>query len=100
MSIKTKDFLNELNRGPLSFGQLLYSLRKSDEISQSGLAKKLGVSRGLICDIEKKRRTASIELAVKISKVLGYPREPLIKQLFDDQLRDAKIKLKVSIDAA
>lgn len=100
MSTKTKDFLQKLNKGPLSFGELLLSLRTADEVSQSYLAKKLDVSRGLICDIEKGRRVASIELAAKIAKVLGYPKEMLIKQVFDDQLRKANIKLKVSIDAA
>ena len=100
MNTKTQSFLNKLNKGPLSFGQLLLSLRKADEVSQADLAKKLKVSKGLICDIEKERRVASIELAAKIAKALGYPKETLIKQLFEDQLKNAKIKLKVSVEAA
>ena len=100
MNTKTQNFLKKLNKGPLSFGQLLLALRNADDVSQAQLAKWLGASRGLICDIEKGRRTASIEMAVKIAKTLGYPKEPLIKQLFDDQLREAKLKLKVKIDAA
>lgn len=100
MSTSTKNFLKKLNKGPLSFGQLLASLRATDEISQADLARKLKVSRGLICDIEKGRRTPSIELAAKIAKILGYPVEPLIKQVFQDQLWDAKIKLQVKVEAA
>lgn len=100
MSIKTQNFLKKLNKGSLSFGQLLLALRHSDDVSQAQLAQLIGTSRGFICDLEKGRRTASIEVAVKISKALGYPKESLIKRLFDDQLREAKLKLKVKIDAA
>lgn len=100
MSTKAQKYLEKLNKGPLSFGQLLVALRKADEVSQASLAKKLNVSRGLICDIEKERRAASIELAAKIAKILGYPKETLIKQLLDDQLKEAKVKLKVNLEAA
>ena len=100
MSIDAKAFLNNIRGRPLTFGKLVASLRKTDEITQAELAKALNVSKGLICDIEKGRRTASIELAIKMAKAMGYPREAMIVQIFQDKLNDAKIKLKVKLEAA
>jgi DNA-binding XRE family transcriptional regulator len=100
MTTRTKKFLKEINKTAFSFGVLLASLRKADEVTQVELADKVGVSKGLICDIEKGRRNASLELATQIANALGYPKEPVIKQIFEDQLREAKLKLKVKLEAA
>ena len=100
MTTRTKKFLKEINKTAFSFGVLLASLRKADEVTQVELADKVGVSKGLICDIEKGRRNASLELATQIANALGYPKEPMIKQIFEDQLREAKLKLKVKLEAA
>ena len=100
MSIKTREILQKLNKGPFTFGQLLLSLRKADEITQAELARQLSVSKGLICDIEKGRRLASIHLAAQIAKVMGYPEVVMIKQLFEDQLQAAKIKCKIKLEAS
>ncbi len=97
MSIKAKYFFKDSS---LSFGSLLYSLRVADEVSQIELAKKLDVSRGYICDIEKGRKPASVKLAAKIATVMGYSKEALIQQVFNDQLKAAKLKLKVTVNAA
>ncbi len=100
MGIKAKDFLNEINKGPSTFGHLLSSLRAADEVSQTALARKLGVSRGLICDIEKGRRTISIVLALKIAKVMGYSEKVILKRVLEDQLKSAKAHFKIKIEAA
>ena len=100
MNIKTRKILRNLNKGPFTFGQLLLSLRKADEITQAELARQLNVSKGLICDIEKSRRLASIHLAAQIAKVMGYSEVVMIKQLFEDQLQTVKIKCKVKLEAS
>jgi len=100
MTIKTKNFLKKTRKKQTSFGELLLSLRKADEISQSELANKINVSRGLICDIEKGRRTGTIDLATRIAKAMGYPKEMMIKKVFEDQLLEAKLKMKITIVAA
>ena len=100
MSIKTKKILRNLTKGPFTFGQLLLSLRKADEVTQVELARRLNVSKGLVCDIEKGRRLAYIHLAAQIAKIMGYPEVVMIKQLFEDQLQAAKIKCKVKLEAS
>lgn len=101
MTIKNAaHFFENLNKGPLTFGQLLHALRTSDEISQTELAAKAKVSKGLICDIEKGRRDASIELVIKLSKIMGYPPETFISVLLEEQIRRAKLNFKVILEKA
>ncbi|MBF0493355.1 MAG: helix-turn-helix transcriptional regulator [Deltaproteobacteria bacterium] len=86
--------------GVLSFGKMINSLRVCDEISQIDLAKKTGISRAFLCDIEKGRRLASPALAAKLAKLMGYSVEHFISVAIQDQLRRDGIHLKVSLKAA
>jgi len=63
------------------------SLRLSDEISQVELAKKIGVSKQFLSDIENNRKEVGIAFAKKIASTLEYSIEPLIELLIRDQLR-------------
>lgn len=103
MSTKSKNakfFLESLIKGPPSFGKMLHSLRTADEVSQTQLAKKAKVSKGLICDIEKGRRHATIELATNLAQILGYPPESFISILLEEQIRKAKLNFKVTLEKA
>ena len=78
----TKDIWNEM-----TFGGLVHSLRISDEITQVELAKKVGVSKQFLSDVEHNRKDVGIAFAKKISDALGYSIEPLIELLIREQLR-------------
>ncbi|GAB4421624.1 MAG: hypothetical protein OHK0056_32540 [Bacteriovoracaceae bacterium] len=99
MSTNALKFLRE-NFGNLTFGEMLYSLRSTDEVTQVQLAEELKVSKGLICDIEKGRRLPTIEQAKEMAEFLGYPIEGFISILIQDQLRKANLSMKVSIEKA
>jgi DNA-binding XRE family transcriptional regulator len=64
MSTKAKTFF-EKNLGPMTFGTFLTGMRTTLDMSQSELAKKLKVSRSMICDIEKGRVFVAPTLAIK-----------------------------------
>lgn len=103
MTTKNKDtirFFESLSKNPLTFGKLLHSLRMSDDVSQVELAHKVKVSKGLICDIEKGRRDASIELAAKLAKAMGYLPESFISVLLEEQIRRAKLNFKITLEKA
>lgn len=51
----------------------------SDEISQVELAKKLGVSKQFLSDVEHNRKDVGIDFAKNVSSVLGYSIEPLFR---------------------
>ena len=74
-----------------TFGEYVRAMRECDEISQSELAAKLGVSRQYIHGVETNRNYASIKTAIKIADALGYSRILFIEKLLEGQLRRAGI---------
>ncbi|HLB58471.1 MAG TPA: helix-turn-helix transcriptional regulator [Bdellovibrionota bacterium] len=97
---RARKFLEELRGGPLTFGQMISSLRLADEITQVGLARKMKISRAHLCDIENGRRTVSIERAAEFAKVLGYSVNQFVAVALEDQAREAGLKVKIFMKAA
>ena len=92
--------LEKIAGGPLTFGQAIESVRKCWEISQDDCARKLGVSKSHLCDVEKGRKTVSPERAAKWARLLGYPESVLVRLAIQNQLDAAGLKYRVSIEAA
>ena len=65
-------FLEQLSGSKLTLGKLMSSIRLGDEVSQVEFARKLGISRQQLCDIEHNRKTISPKLAAKYAALLGY----------------------------
>jgi len=91
----TKDIWNKM-----TFGGLIRSLRMSDEISQVELAKKLGVSKQFLSDVEHNRKDVGIDFAKKVSSALGYSIEPLLELLIRQQLKRQHLNYIVEIRKA
>jgi transcriptional regulator with XRE-family HTH domain len=69
----TLQFLEHKAGGLLTLGRLLEAIRLGDDISQAAFARKLGISRSHLCDIEHGRKSVSLPRALKFAKTLGYP---------------------------
>jgi len=69
---KSEDYFRSFRKQPLTFGKMIQSLRICDELSQVELARKMGLTRANLCDIEKGRRMVSPAIAAKFAKVMGY----------------------------
>jgi transcriptional regulator with XRE-family HTH domain len=92
MNTKLKNTINALEAtkdiwSEMTFGGLVHSLRLSDDITQVELAKRVGVSKQFLSDVEHNRKDVGIAFAKKMSDALGYSIEPLIELLIRDQLR-------------
>jgi DNA-binding transcriptional regulator YiaG len=92
--------LEKLSGGPLTLGRAIESVRKCEELSQEGCAKKLGISKSHLCDVEKGRKTLSPERAAKWAHILGYPQSVLVRLALQAELDAAGLKYKVEIEAA
>lgn len=92
--------LESLSGGPLSFGRAIESLRKCEEFTQEQCAKKLGVSKSHLCDVEKGRKTVSPERAAKWARILGYPEPAMVRLALQAEIDAAGLKYKVDIAAA
>jgi len=95
-----KKYLQKLRSNPLTFGELLKSIREAEEWSQVKMAQKLKVSKAHLCDLEKGRRQITPERAAKFAKKLGYSVNQFIALSLQDQVRNAGFNLKVQIEAA
>lgn len=93
-----REFIEGILEGPLTFGMAVESLRLRDEFSQTLFAKKLGVSRQYLCDVEKGRRLVSPEQAARFAKAFGHPPKVLVQLSLQDSIRESGLKLKVIIE--
>ncbi len=104
MSIRKKSNaikeIEKVRKGRMAFKDLLYAVRTTEEVSQVELAEKAGTSKAKICDFEKGRRVPTFELAAKLAKSLGHSEAVFVARLIEDQLKNAKLKLKIKIEAA
>ena len=91
--------LEKISRGPLTLGRAIESIRKSEELSQDECARRLGVSKSHLCDVEKGRKTVSPERAAKWAP-LGYPESVLVRLAIQGGLNAAGLKYRVEIEAA
>lgn len=90
----------EKHVGPLTLGKLIWAARRCDEIPQKEFAKKLGITKSHLCDIEKGRKSVSPERAVHFAKKLGYPPEQFVSLALQDLLRAAGLRYTVKLEAA
>jgi len=95
---KASDLLKK-EVGPLTFGGFLRSARTTLDLAQVEMAKKLGVSKSVVCDIEKGRQLVSPKLAVSIARKAKLSQKLAVTLCLQDQLNKAKIKMKVEVAA-
>jgi len=92
--------LEQIAGGPLSLGNAIESVRKSEDLTQDECARRLGISKSHLCDIEKGRKTVSPERAAKWARVLGYPESVFVRLAIQGELDAAGLRYKVEIEAA
>ena len=79
---------------------MIASVRVADEIPQAELARRVGISRANLCDIEKGRRSVTVKRAAQFARILGYSVNQFVAVAVKDQLRKAGLKVQVRLEAA
>jgi transcriptional regulator with XRE-family HTH domain len=92
-------FLEKLTGGPLTIGRAIRSIRLGEEASLDTFAKKLGISRARLCDIEKGRRGVSAARAAEWARALGRAEALFVALALQADLDAAGIKLTVRLEA-
>lgn len=104
MSTKKKSesvrYLESVSGGPLTLGSVLNSLRLSEEMTQEQMAKKLGISKAHLSQIEKGHKFLSPERAQSFAKKLGHSPVMFVRLSLQDQLTRAKIPYTVNLEAS
>ena len=96
-TIKAKKAIRKIT-GPISFGEMIYSFRLSNEHSQVAMAELLSISKQDLCNIEKGRKFVSVERAKAFAEALGMPSKTFAKYALQDQLNSAGIEGEVEIN--
>lgn len=101
MTTKTEETLKILEKMigyKPTFGTMLSSTRKCDDMTQAEFAKLLGISPQKLCDIEKGRRFVSAKMAADFAVKLGDSPEFFVLQCFQDELDRCKIGVKLKME--
>ena len=89
----------EKDLGPFTFGMFLRVARDSLGVSQAAMARKLGIARGTLCDIEKGRQLVSPALAIKVARKAGLSEVIAVTACLQDQVNKTKLKRRVELVA-
>jgi transcriptional regulator with XRE-family HTH domain len=98
--INARKYLEDMTGGPLTFGRMLGSTRLAEGVSLEVFARRLGVSRAHLCDIEKGRRAVSVERAAEWARKLGYLEAQYVALALQAEVTAAGLDLKVKVEAA
>ena len=93
-------FLDDLIGVEQTLGDLLVTIRETDEMTQKELAKRLELSTSHLCDIEKGRKTVSAGRAARFAKALGYSEALFVQLAVQEQLDEAGLDFRISVEAA
>ncbi len=93
-------FLEKRTGGAVTLGRFLEAVRLGEEGTQPEFAKKLGISRSHLNDIEKGRKAVSPERAARFARILGYSQARLVKLALQDLVDRSRLKLHVHVNAA
>jgi len=104
MTIKSKKWNSKKDLekiiGKRTVSGFLRSWRKGQELSQVEFARKIGMSRANLCDIEMGRKGVSPAKAAEIAKILGYSISILVEMAIEEQLAACGLKYKVELTPA
>ncbi|UTW43264.1 helix-turn-helix transcriptional regulator [bacterium SCSIO 12844] len=100
MSTNTLKYLDNLIDEPETIGNTLLALRKCEEISQANFAKKIGISKQQLCDIEHGRRPVGVKLAISFAKALGMNPKTFVTLALQDVVNRENLHYKVELHGA
>ncbi len=80
-----------------TFGELVRHMREADNISQSELASRVGVSRQFLNAIEHEKRIGNIDFAIKVAKGIGYSEDLFIEVCLNDMLKRCGVRKIVEL---
>ena len=89
----------ERELGPMTIGRIIRAWRLCDEMSQAEYARRLGISPGNLCDIEKGRQLISARKAAEIADKIGYSRDIMVELAINEQLAHDGLKIRVKVQS-
>lgn len=99
MNINAREHLEKLV-GRMTLGKAIKSIRQAEDESQILFAKRLGISKQYLCDLEHNRKIVSPKKAKQFAEILQYSPEQFIALAIQDSLEHDGIHMLVEVKAA
>ncbi len=90
--------LDEIIGRPMTLGSLLSAIREGEELSQVEFAKKIGISKSHLCDIEHDRKAIAPKKAKEYADILGYHPFQFVELAFQQQIKIMGLKARVRLE--
>lgn len=100
MNIKNASKVLAKASGQFTFATFMLGARTTLDLTQVEMAKRIGISKAALCEIEKGRTLVSPKSALAYAKKAGFSVTLALETCFQDQLRKAKINKRVKIQDA
>lgn len=94
---EARRMLERLAGGPLTLGMALAATREGEDLTQAEFARRLGITRSHLCDIEKGRKPVSPARAAAFARILGYSVEQYVRLALQDQLKREGLHFDVTL---
>jgi transcriptional regulator with XRE-family HTH domain len=91
------EVLFKLTGEHFSFSMEMRAMRSRDDLTQEEMAKKLGVSKQYLSDIENKRRFVSVEKAAEYARKLKESERFYVMLALQDMINNCGLKYKVDV---
>lgn len=99
MTGKSLEKIEKILGEPVTLGQLIWAIRHTDyECNQVEFAKKLGISKQQLCDIEHNRKSISPAMASEYAQKLNYSTDQFIRMALQGMLDRAGLDFLVDIE--
>ncbi len=90
--------LEKATGGPVTIGKLLEAIRLGEEWTQPQMAKKLGISKSHLNDIEKGNKSVSVSRAAHFAKKLAYSAERFVELAIQAEIDEADLPFRVGLE--
>lgn len=97
---ETNAFSASLNRGPLTFAQLLSSLRQAEDATLVQFADRLEISRQHLHQLENGQKRVSPERAIRFARALGQSEAFFLQLALQDLVNDSGIRASIEVKVA
>jgi len=81
--------------GDYNFGSMLAAIREGEGYSQSEMARRLGISRSHLCDIEKRRKAVSLARAAEFARTLGLSEKQFVRVAVQELVDETGLQVQV-----
>lgn len=78
----------------LTIGEFIRDMRLCEEVTQTELAKRLGISKQALSDIEHNRKPVGVQFIKKFCNEINIEPEPLLKIYFRNLMKKTHQKMK------